>query len=131
MRASAAVGREVVPGPGGNFGIVTEFELEAYHVPDVVFAQMAFEASDPASLLDRWGKLVEAAPRELTSFLYLSRGVAQTMTVYADDDTDAAVAALTPLLSVAPVLQQQAQLVRMPRSSRPPTRRTTAGRTIR
>jgi FAD/FMN-containing dehydrogenase len=111
MRASAAVGREVVPGPGGNFGIVTEFELEAYHVPDVVFAQMAFEASDPASLLDRWGKLVEAAPRELTGFLYLSRGVAQTMTVYADDDTDAAVAALTPLLSVAPVLQQQAQLV--------------------
>jgi len=69
------------------------------------------------SLLGRWGKLVEAAPREVTSFLYLfaaRRGqppLARALTIYADDDTDTAVAALTPLLSIAPVLQQQAQLV--------------------
>jgi len=104
-------------GAGGNFGIVTAFELDAYPVSDVVFAQMLYDATDATGLLERWGKLVEAAPRELTSFLYLSPGrggsapVAQALTVWAGDDTDAAVGALTPLLSVAPVLQQQAQLL--------------------
>jgi alkanesulfonate monooxygenase SsuD/methylene tetrahydromethanopterin reductase-like flavin-dependent oxidoreductase (luciferase family) len=106
-------------GAGGNFGIVTAFELDAYPVSDVVYAQMLYDATDATGLLERWGKLVEAAPRELTSFLYLSAGqrgsapVAQALTVWADTDTgtDAAVGALTPLLSVAPVLQQQAQLL--------------------
>jgi alkanesulfonate monooxygenase SsuD/methylene tetrahydromethanopterin reductase-like flavin-dependent oxidoreductase (luciferase family) len=110
-------------GAGGNFGIVTAFELDAYPVSDVVFAQMLYDATDATGLLERWGKLVEAAPRELTSFLYLSAGqrgsapVAQALTVWAGTGTgtgtgtDAAVGALTPLLSVAPVLQQQAQLL--------------------
>jgi alkanesulfonate monooxygenase SsuD/methylene tetrahydromethanopterin reductase-like flavin-dependent oxidoreductase (luciferase family) len=103
-------------GAGGNFGIVTAFELDAYPVSNVVFARMLYDASDTAGLLERWGKLVEAAPRELTSFLYLFAGrrgsppAAQAVTVWADSDTDAAVEALTPLLSVAPVLDQQAQL---------------------
>jgi alkanesulfonate monooxygenase SsuD/methylene tetrahydromethanopterin reductase-like flavin-dependent oxidoreductase (luciferase family) len=104
-------------GAGGNFGIVTAFELDAYPVSDVVFAQMLYDASDAAALLERWGKLVEAAPRELTSFLYLFAGragsppAAQALTVWADSDTDAAVEALTPLLSVAPVADQQAQVL--------------------
>ena len=74
-------------GAGGNFGIVTAFELDAYPVSDVVFAQMLYDATDATGLLERWGKLVEAAPRELTSFLYLSAGqrgsapVAQALTV--------------------------------------------------
>jgi alkanesulfonate monooxygenase SsuD/methylene tetrahydromethanopterin reductase-like flavin-dependent oxidoreductase (luciferase family) len=105
-----------VRGAGGNFGIVTAFELDAYPVGEVVFAQMLYDASDTAALLERWGKLVEAAPQELTSFLYLFAGrpgsppAAQAVTVWADNDTDAAVDALTPLLSVAPVLDQQAQV---------------------
>jgi alkanesulfonate monooxygenase SsuD/methylene tetrahydromethanopterin reductase-like flavin-dependent oxidoreductase (luciferase family) len=104
-------------GAGGNFGIVTAFELDVDPVGDVVFAQMLYDASDAAALLERWGKLVEVAPRELTSFLYLFAGrrgsppAAQAITVWADDDTDAAVAALTPLLSVAPVLDQRAQVL--------------------
>jgi alkanesulfonate monooxygenase SsuD/methylene tetrahydromethanopterin reductase-like flavin-dependent oxidoreductase (luciferase family) len=103
-------------GAGGNFGIVTAFELDAYLVSDMVFARMRYDASDTAGLLGRWGKLVETAPRELTSFLYLFAGrrgsppAAQAITVWADSDTDAAVEPLTPLLSVAPVLDQQAQL---------------------
>jgi FAD/FMN-containing dehydrogenase len=104
-------------GAGGNFGIVTAFELDAYPVGNVVFAQMLYDATDAAALLDAWGKLVEAAPRELTSFLYLFAGrggsppAAQAITVWAGDDTDAAVEALTPLLSVAPVLDQRAQVL--------------------
>jgi FAD/FMN-containing dehydrogenase len=119
VRADAAENPDLfwaLRGAGANFGIVTEFELAAYPVPAVVFAQMIYDATDATGLLERWGKLVESAPRELTSFLYLSPGqrgsgpVAQAMTAWAGDDTDAAVAALTPLLSVAPVLQQQAQV---------------------
>ncbi|HEY2077355.1 MAG TPA: LLM class flavin-dependent oxidoreductase [Streptosporangiaceae bacterium] len=108
-------------GAGGNFGIVTAFELAAYPLGDVVVAQMIYDATETAGLLERWGKLVEAAPRELTSFLYVSPGrpgsppVAQATSVWADDDTDAAVGALTPLLSAGPVLGQQAQ--RLPYAS--------------
>ncbi len=120
VRADASQNHDLfwaLRGAGGNFGIVTAFELDAYPVSDVVFAQMVYDATDTAGLLDHWGKLVEAAPRELTSFLYLSPArfgspsVAQALTVWADSDTDAAVEALTPLLSVAPVLQQQAQVL--------------------
>ena len=38
----------------------------------------------------------------------------QLYSVYAGDDTDAAIAALTPLLDIGPVLDQQAQLVPYP-----------------
>jgi len=59
--------------------------------------------------------VVEAAPRELTSFLYLfaQRGagpMARLLSLYAGDDTEAAVAALEPLLKIGPLLDQQAQL---------------------
>jgi FAD/FMN-containing dehydrogenase len=120
VRADASQNHDLfwaLRGAGGNFGIVTAFELDAYPVSDVVFAQMVYDATDTAGLLDRWGKLVETAPRELTSFLYLSPArfgspaVAQALTVWADSDTDAAVEALTPLLSAAPVVQQQAQVL--------------------
>jgi alkanesulfonate monooxygenase SsuD/methylene tetrahydromethanopterin reductase-like flavin-dependent oxidoreductase (luciferase family) len=120
VRADASENPELfwaLRGAGGNFGIVTAFELAAYPLGDVVVAQMVYDATEPAGLLERWGKLVEAAPRELTSFLYVSAGrpgsppVAQATTVWADDDTDAAVSALTPLLSAGPVLGQQAQLL--------------------
>jgi FAD/FMN-containing dehydrogenase len=101
-------------GAGGNFGIVTAFELEPYPVGDVVFSRMVFEAD--ANTLTRWAERVEAAPRELTSFLMLAAGrddvdIAQLYTVYAGADTEAAVAALTPLLDAGRLLDQQAQLV--------------------
>ena len=103
-------------GAGGNFGIVTALELNAYPVRDVVFSHMLFDAAASATLIRNWGEVVEAAPRELTSFLYLfaRRGalpVARLLSVYAGDDTEAAVAALTPLLRIGEVLDQEAQLV--------------------
>jgi FAD/FMN-containing dehydrogenase len=100
-----------VRGAGGNFGIVTALELDAYPLSDVVVSSMAFEGGDTARLLERWGELVEAAPRELTSFLYaFDRGIVRLLNVYAGDDTQAAVEALTPLLEIGPLLSQQAQL---------------------
>jgi alkanesulfonate monooxygenase SsuD/methylene tetrahydromethanopterin reductase-like flavin-dependent oxidoreductase (luciferase family) len=108
-----------VRGAGGNFGVVTAIELEAGELGDVVFSMMAFDARDPAPLLERWAAAVEAAPRELTSFLtvFEQRGgshVAQLYTVYASDDTVAATEALTPLLHVGQLLDQQAQLAPYP-----------------
>jgi FAD/FMN-containing dehydrogenase len=115
LRASADENPDLLwalRGAGANFGIVTALELDAYPVGNVVFAQMLYDATDTVTLLERWGKLVEAAPRELTSFLYLfAGGAARALTVYAGDDTDAAIGALTPLLSAGPVLGQQAQLL--------------------
>lgn len=103
-------------GAGGNLGVVTSVDIEASEVPDVVFAQMVFDATDPGALVARWGALVQDAPRELTSFLHLSAGgrdrgpMAQAMTVWASADTEAAVAALEPLLEAGPVLDQRAQV---------------------
>ena len=104
-----------VRGAGANVGIVTAVELDAVAVRDVVFSVMVFDGRDAAGLLERWGALVERAPRELTSFLYgfSRRGgvpVFRLIGVYASEDTDSAVAALTPLLELGPVRDQQAQL---------------------
>lgn len=106
-----------VRGAGGNFGILTAVELDAYPVRDVVFSTMAFEVD--ADLLQRWGALIEAAPRELTSFahVFARRGdppVAQLYSVYAGDDTARAAAALEPLLGIGRLLGQQAQLLPYP-----------------
>ncbi|PZR52635.1 FAD-linked oxidase [Xylanimonas oleitrophica] len=120
VRASADENPELfwgLRGAGANLGVVTSFELEAGVLGDVVFSQMALDASDTAGLLERWAAAVEDAPRELTSFLILSparRGqgpVAQLMTVWAGDDTDAAVTHLELLADSGPVLQHQAYLL--------------------
>jgi alkanesulfonate monooxygenase SsuD/methylene tetrahydromethanopterin reductase-like flavin-dependent oxidoreductase (luciferase family)/FAD/FMN-containing dehydrogenase len=102
-----------VRGAGGNFGIVTAVELDAYEVRDVVFSAMAFEASP--EFLERWGGAVEAAPRELTSFLsvFAEGGVpiAQLYNVFAGDDKAAAADTLSPLRGIGPMQEQQPQLV--------------------
>ncbi|PFG42044.1 FAD/FMN-containing dehydrogenase [Isoptericola jiangsuensis] len=104
-------------GAGGNLGVVTWVEVEAMAATQVVYSQMALDATDTAGLLQRWGAAVESAPRELTSFLVLSparRGqgpVAQLMTVWAGDDTDAAVAQLERLADAGPLLGHQAYLL--------------------
>ncbi|MFG2767604.1 LLM class flavin-dependent oxidoreductase [Streptomyces rubiginosohelvolus] len=104
-------------GAGGNFGIVTAFELEAYRLQDVAYATITVDATDTADVLVKWGGLVEAAPREISSFMSLfparrgGRVTAQITLVYAGDDVEAAQDALTPFLEVGPVIGQQAQLV--------------------
>ncbi|MCA5892299.1 LLM class flavin-dependent oxidoreductase [Isoptericola sp. NEAU-Y5] len=112
-------------GAGGNLGVVTWLEIEAMELGNVVFSQMTLDATDVAGLLERWGHVVESAPRELTSFLILSPGrrgrladgsddqgpVAQLMTVFAGDDTDAAVEQLELLAAAGPLLGHQAYLL--------------------
>ncbi|MFF0120285.1 FAD-binding oxidoreductase [Micromonospora arida] len=115
-----------IRGAGGNFGVVTALELEAYEVDKVVHAQLVADATDTAGLLRRWGRLVEDAPRELTSFVSLFPGrrgnppAAQVTLVYAGDDVEAAQSALSPFLEIGPILDQQAQLVPYPAIVVPP-----------
>ncbi|ALG08747.1 LLM class flavin-dependent oxidoreductase [Kibdelosporangium phytohabitans] len=106
-----------VRGAGGNFGIVTAFEIEATEITDVVHASLVIDAAEAAGVLQRWGKLVEDAPREVTSFLALlpaRRGqppIAHVTLVYAGSDIPAAQAALSPFLGTGPVLREQAQVM--------------------
>ncbi|MEE6282034.1 LLM class flavin-dependent oxidoreductase [Georgenia sp. MJ170] len=106
-------------GAGFNFGIVTAFELEAAEVGDVGVAQLVFDASDTADFLVRWGAAVQAAPRDLTSFLTMGapRGgqvVAQTMTVIDSADPDTILERLQPFAQVAPLVGQAIQVVPYP-----------------
>jgi alkanesulfonate monooxygenase SsuD/methylene tetrahydromethanopterin reductase-like flavin-dependent oxidoreductase (luciferase family)/FAD/FMN-containing dehydrogenase len=103
-------------GAGGNLGVVTWVDVEATPVTDLVYSIMVLDASDTAGLIERWAATVESAPRELTSFLHMSAGrsgrgpMAQLMTVWADDDTGAAIRALESLADAAPLLDHQAVL---------------------
>jgi FAD/FMN-containing dehydrogenase len=95
-----------IRGAGGNFGIVTAFELDAHPLGKVVNGTMLVDASNAARLLERWGELIERAPRELTGFLYLfarrgGQALARLVSVYASDDTESAISTLTPMLDIA------------------------------
>lgn len=101
-----------VRGAGANFGIVTSFEFEVDVVGNVGWAQLVFDASDPAGLLEKWGAAVEAAPRDLTSFIIMGpprRGnptVAQLMAVVDSDNPDVIIDQLQPIARIAPIYNQ-------------------------
>ncbi|WP_332718693.1 LLM class flavin-dependent oxidoreductase [Pelagibacterium mangrovi] len=109
-----------IRGAGGNFGIVTAFELEAYRLGNVVQAIQVFDGSDMAGVLERWGGLVEAAPREVTSFLVAvgrrddQPPIAQAITVYAGEDVEAAAEAINAISEAGPILDQRAYMVPYP-----------------
>lgn len=120
LRASERENPDVfwaVRGAGGNIGVVTSFEFEADVVGDVGWAQLAFDASDVAGFLERWGAAVEASPRDLTSFLMIGRSapgqptIAQVMTMVDSDDPDTVIDRLQPLAEIAPLVQQSVQLI--------------------
>lgn len=105
-----------VRGAGANTGIVTAFELEADPVGDVGFAQLAFDASDLSGFLQRWGAVVEASSRDVTSFLIVGRSeggatVAQVMTVVDSAAPETILAHLQPFAQIAPLVGQAVQVV--------------------
>jgi alkanesulfonate monooxygenase SsuD/methylene tetrahydromethanopterin reductase-like flavin-dependent oxidoreductase (luciferase family)/FAD/FMN-containing dehydrogenase len=103
-----------IRGAGGNFGVVTAFEFEAYPVGKVVFATFVYDLTDPQAIT-RWGRTVTSAPRDVTSFMIMvpARGgnpaIGQAMVVVDNEDIAAAEAMLMPFLEVAPVLQSEAR----------------------
>ncbi|HEY0258375.1 MAG TPA: LLM class flavin-dependent oxidoreductase [Lacisediminihabitans sp.] len=105
-----------IRGAGANLGIVTSFEFEVDEIGDVGWAQLVFDASDVAGFLERWGGVVESAPRDLTSFLIMGAPrrdrpmVAQVMAVVDSDDPETIIDRLQPLAETAPLLDQSVQI---------------------
>ena len=105
-----------IRGAGANMGIVTSFVFEVDEVGDVGWAQLVFDASDPAAFLEEWGAAVQAAPRDLTSFLIMSGRrpgqprTAYVMTMIDSSDPDTIIERLQPFAQLAPLLQQSVQL---------------------
>jgi FAD/FMN-containing dehydrogenase len=113
-RVSAAREPELfwaIRGAGANFGIVTAFEFDAAPTPVVAHGSFAFTPKDVAGFVERWGRTVEQAPREISAFLYLGGSFAQASVVYAGQDSDAAAAALQPFTTLPDISGGQARLV--------------------
>lgn len=124
-----------VRGAGANLGIVTSFELEADEVGDVGFAQLVFDASDTEQFLVDYGATLEAAPRDTTAFLIMGppRGgvvAAQVMAMVDSDDPETIIERLTPFARIAPLLQQQVQVVPYPAVVSVPPRHTSDGEPV-
>ncbi|MDQ1743604.1 MAG: hypothetical protein QOE23_1943 [Pseudonocardiales bacterium] len=99
-------------GGGGNFGVVTAFELTAHRLPGVSFGKISYERSEAATVLKGWRDHLRTAPDELTSFVYLYPtfgGDPMPLFIavcYAGDDPAAAERAVAPLLALGSVLEQ-------------------------
>jgi FAD/FMN-containing dehydrogenase len=97
-------------GAGANFGVAVAFEFEVDEVDEVGWAQLAFQAPDPAAYLEAFGRVVASTPRETTPFLILGQGVAQLMAMVDSSDPDVIVSQLEPFAQIAPLVQQQVVL---------------------
>ena len=109
-----------VRGAGGNFGVVTAFELEAYDVGNVVFAQITYDLTDAEAVMQRWALAVIDAPRDLTSFLSMvparagNPAFGQASIVIANPDPAIAQPMLQPFVELGPILGSQAYVMPYP-----------------
>ncbi|BCJ28114.1 FAD-binding oxidoreductase [Actinocatenispora sera] len=87
-------------GGGGNFGVVTAFELVAQPVTDVVFGAVQHAAADAGAVLRQWSRHAADAPEELTTAVNLlpGGGPVTVQACHAGGDLAAARSALRPLL---------------------------------
>ena len=110
VRASATENAELfwaVRGAGANFGVAVAFEFVVDEVDEIGWAQLAFQAPDPAAYLEAFGHVVADTPRDTTPFLILGQGVAQLMAMVDSSDPDVIVQQLQPFAEIAPLVQQQ------------------------
>jgi alkanesulfonate monooxygenase SsuD/methylene tetrahydromethanopterin reductase-like flavin-dependent oxidoreductase (luciferase family) len=108
-----------VRGAGANFGIVVSFEFEVDEVGEIGFSQLVFDASDLAGLLVRWGEIVENAPRDLSSFIIVSRQrsgevYAIVLSMIDSNEPETILARLQPMASIAPLVNQSVYLTTYP-----------------
>ncbi|SDS33819.1 LLM class flavin-dependent oxidoreductase [Agrococcus carbonis] len=116
VRASADEHPELfwgMRGAGANLGVAVAFEMVAQPVGEIGFAQLAFDASETADFLERWGAATEASERVVTPFLLLGRDqpgrtrVAQAMIAVDASNPETIVEHLQPFAMVAPLVGQQ------------------------
>lgn len=105
-----------IRGAGANVGVVTAFEFEVDEVGEVGHAQLAFQVDDLAGFIEGYGRIVEAAPRDLTMFLLTGAPqpgqphLVQLYGVVNSDDPDTVIARLQPFAELAPLVQQSVQI---------------------
>ena len=110
VRASDTENSELfwaVRGAGANFGVAVAFEFVVDEVDEVGWAQLAFQAPDPAAYLEAFGRVVADLPRETTPFLILGQGMAQVMAMVDSSDPAVIISQLQPFVDIAPLVQQQ------------------------
>jgi len=115
VRASADENPELfwaLRGGGGNFGVVTAFEFAAHPTTDIIFGQIAFPATEAATVLRGWADYLRTAPDELTSIVELAnprgggpQAPVEVHVAFDGDDPDLAAAAIDPIRRLGTVLE--------------------------
>lgn len=99
-----------IRGGGGNFGVVVDFDLVAHPFSSVVAGTILYRMEDVPGLMRRWWDGVQDAVDELTTAFCVmpQMGGDPPMVIvaccYAGDDTEAALAAIDPLLRLRTVI---------------------------
>ncbi|MFJ9829552.1 FAD-binding oxidoreductase [Streptomyces sp. NPDC101160] len=123
LRASADDNPELfwaLRGGGGNFGIVTSFEISARKGGQVHFGSITYPAAEAAQVIKGWARYLRTAPDELTSHIALfpsfggDPAPVTVLVCFADDDTAAAEQAIAPLLELGTVESKNIDLVAYP-----------------
>ncbi|MFD7703187.1 FAD-binding oxidoreductase [Streptomyces caelestis] len=123
LRASADENADLfwgLRGGGGNFGVVTSFEVSARPLPRVHFGSITYPASEAASVVKGWVRAMREAPEELTSHVQLFPSFGGDpapviiLVCYAGEDVTAASTAVAPLLELGTVEGKDINLVPYP-----------------
>ncbi|GAA0388823.1 FAD-binding oxidoreductase [Microbispora corallina] len=117
LRASADENADLfwaVRGGGGNFGVVTSFEVSARRQGDVTVARVAYPASEAAQVLRAWRDVVRSVGDDLTSTAHLfpafgddAPATLMITSCYAGDDP----AAVEPLTRLGTALSKDVATV--------------------
>lgn len=89
-----------IRGGGGNFGVVTRFEFRMHPMGPVVVGRWVYASRDCLAVLQRYGELAAAAPRELTTAFTLTSATL-VLTAFWCGSPESAEAALVPYGTLA------------------------------
>ncbi|MCW2877888.1 MAG: 6-hydroxy-D-nicotine oxidase [Sphaerisporangium sp.] len=116
LRASAEENADLfwaLRGGGGNFGVVTAFEIVARPVRKVHFGVITYPAAERVTVLKGWSDYMRTASEDVTSTVGMFPSFGEELpplfitVCYAGDDPEAAAEALRPLLTLGTLMDQQ------------------------
>ncbi|MGW4065068.1 FAD-binding oxidoreductase [Amycolatopsis sp. NPDC004747] len=116
LRASAEENPDLfwaIRGGGGNFGVVTSFEIVARPLEGIVVGKLVFPTDQAAQVVRGWTAAMATAPRELTTTIARFPSFGDTPPplflniCFAGTDVEAAERAIAPLLEIGDVLDKE------------------------